>query len=147
MNPELHIELRADADQATRREVIDMLMAHNFKFAPQVPDRDVTLLLRDEAGAIRGGLLGESYWGWLHVSILVVAQELRGGGWGARLLAAAEAEALRRGCHAVHLDTFSFQALPFYNGHGYEVFGELSDYPPGHTRYFLRKKLAPAAST
>jgi len=37
------------------------------------------------------------------------------------------------------LDTFSFQARPFYERHGYECFGELRDHPPGHSHYFMRK--------
>jgi endonuclease/exonuclease/phosphatase (EEP) superfamily protein YafD len=37
--------------------------------------------------------------------------------------------------------TFSFQARPFYEKFGYEVFATLEDYPPGHRKYFLRKAL------
>ncbi|RQX83694.1 hypothetical protein DF034_05110 [Burkholderia anthina] len=40
------------------------------------------------------------------------------------------------------LDTFDFQARTFYEKRGYVRFGELPDYPVGHTRIFLTKKLA-----
>ena len=50
-------------------------------------------------------------------------------------------EPLRRGCRHAHLDTFTFQALGFYEKHGYSVWGALDDLPPGFTRYFLRKDL------
>ena len=30
---------------------------------------------------------------------------------------------------------------PFYEGRGYEVFGTLDDYPKGHKKFFLKKKL------
>ena len=50
--------------------------------------------------------------------------------------------AASRGCFAATLDTHSFEALGFYQKRGYEVFGTLEDYPPGHTKYFLRKRLA-----
>ena len=39
------------------------------------------------------------------------------------------------------MDTFSFQARPFYEKLGYRVFGQLPDYPRGQTRYFLAKAL------
>jgi hypothetical protein len=52
-----------------------------------------------------------------------------------------EAEAIRRGCHGAFLDTFSYQARPFYEKLGYEVFGTLEDYPPGHQRFYMRKRL------
>ena len=55
----------------------------------------------------------------------------------------AEMRALERGCHSAWVDTFSFQAPGFYPRLGYEVFGEL-DYPPGHKRIFLQKRLAAA---
>jgi len=35
------------------------------------------------------------------------------------------------------LDTYSFQALEFYERLGYAVFGTLDNYPPGQKRIFL----------
>ncbi len=94
-----------------------------------------------------GGLLGYTNWEWLFVKILWVTQELRGSGVGRQLLLAAEAEARQRGCRHAHLDTFSFQALGFYERLGYRVFGQLEDYPVGHTRYFLQKRDLAAPDT
>ena len=37
----------------------------------------------------------------------------------------------------------SFQALPFYQKYGYQVWGQLDDFPPGHTHYYLRKEFSP----
>ena len=53
----------------------------------------------------------------------------------------AEREAIRRGCRTIWLDTFTFQARGFYERLGYSVFGTLEDYPPGHSRFFLKKSL------
>lgn len=66
---------------------------------------------------------------------------MRGQGYGTKLMAAAEAEARRRGCRDAYLDTFSFQARPFYERCGYEVFGTLEDFPTGHQRFVMRKSL------
>ena len=60
---------------------------------------------------------------------------------GSQLLLSAEQYARERGCQSVHRETFSFQARPLYEKHGYEVFAQLEDFPPGHTKYFLRKRL------
>jgi GNAT superfamily N-acetyltransferase len=92
--------------------------------------------------AISGGLYGFTDRGWLRIEVLVIQEHLRHQGIGARLLLAAEDEARRRGCHSAWLDTFSFQALPFYERHGYTIFGALDQYPDSHTRYFVRKSLA-----
>jgi ribosomal protein S18 acetylase RimI-like enzyme len=90
---------------------------------------------------IVGGVMGETYWDWFHLDLLWVKDELRGRGYGHRLLTLAEQEARQRGAKNAYLDTFSFQAPNFYKQHGYQVFGELEDFPPGHQRYFLTKKL------
>ena len=45
------------------------------------------------------------------------------------------------GCAHAYLDTFDFQARPFYERLGYTVFGLQDDYPPGHRRFFQRKVL------
>ena len=85
-----------------------------------------------------GGLWGETYWGWLYVDVLAIHEKARNQGWGTRLMAMAEEEALRRGCHHAHLDTFDFQALPFYQKLGYTVFGTLDQFPGEHKRYFQK---------
>jgi hypothetical protein len=38
-------------------------------------------------------------------------------------------------------NTYDFQALLFYERLGYEQFAALEDYPPGHSRHFLKKRL------
>ena len=57
----------------------------------------------------------------------------------------AESRARERGCIGVYLDTFEYQARPFYERLGYELFGTLEGYPPGYRQYYLAKRLAPPA--
>ena len=101
------------------------------------------VFIRDDDNTIVGGLTGGTYWGWLYVELLWIAEEARHAGYGSRLLAMAEAKAIELGCRYAHLDTMSFQALPFYERHGYSVFGVLDDVPAGsgERRYWLRKTL------
>ena len=110
---------------------------------PDVGRRDylpLALGLRDGAGALRGGAYGATMWGWLMLDGLRIAPELRRRGHGARLLAAAEAVAQKRGCRGVWLGTFDFQARSFYEGRGYSVYGQLPDFPAGHTHFQLAKR-------
>jgi GNAT superfamily N-acetyltransferase len=128
----------AEADLQTVREG---LHAFNTLHASDDHHQPLILFLRDPEGRLLGGLLGDTYWGWLYVGILWLEEGARRQGYGSRLLAAAEAEAVRRGCRHAHLDTMSFQALPFYEKHGYRAWGELDDMPEGFSRIFLSKPL------
>src|SRR5215475_6443810 len=87
-------------------------------------DRDwkpIRIFLRDEAGQIHGGITADLWGDWMHIIYLWVSEDLRHGGYGTRLLEAAEKEALAFGCHHAYLETFSFQARPFYERSGYTV--------------------------
>ena len=88
-----------------------------------------------------GGAFGDAWGGWLELTLLWVPEPLRGRRYGERLLRIAEEVARMQGCRGVFLNTFSFQAHPFYERFGYEVFGELPDHPVGHTLYFMKKML------
>jgi ribosomal protein S18 acetylase RimI-like enzyme len=101
----------------------------------------VNLFVKSRRGETLGGLLGGIWGGWLHITYLWIDEAVRGRDWGTRLMDQAEAYARERGCHSATLDTHSFQARPFYESRGYEVFGTLDDYPKGHKKFFLRKKL------
>ena len=101
----------------------------------------VCFALQTSGEKIVGGVLGEMYYGWLYVDLLWVKDELRGKGYDQRLMELLENEARKLGAKNVYLDTFSFQAPDFYKRQGYQVFGELQDFPPGHQRYFFTKQL------
>ena len=101
----------------------------------------LNLIEYDADGSIIGGLLGGTYWGWMYIDILWVREDHRRQGVGSRLLTEAEKEAMRRGCHHVHVDTMSWQAPAFYQKHGYEVIGVLPDIPLGNQKYLLMKAL------
>lgn len=109
---------------------------------PPLNYQPVAVLVKDNANHILGGLIGGTYWQWLHVQSLWVDTTLRGRGFGRDLLLTAEREALRRGCVGAYVNTHDFQALGFYQKQGYEIAGELADFPPGHRRYLLRKRLS-----
>src|SRR5258707_8783235 len=119
----------------------DQIDEHNMLRTGRRDFRPLASFVRDDNGAIVAGLYGFTWAGWLEIKSLWVREDLRGRGHGRRLLAAAEAEARVRGCHRVWLDSYTFQAPTFYQQFGYEVFGQLPDYPAPHGRVFLTKTL------
>lgn len=101
----------------------------------------LAVFARDGDGRLVAGVQGMVNWNWLHIALFWISAERRRGGLGSQLLAAIENAARERGCVYAHLDTFSYQARPFYERHGYTLFATLDDYPPGQQRFFLRKTL------
>lgn len=95
----------------------------------------------DENQNVIAGILGGTYWGWLHIDILWVDENFRYKKIGSRLLIAAENEAKKRGCHSVHVDTMSWQAPEFYKKHGYELISELDNIPNGYKKFHFIKRL------
>jgi GNAT superfamily N-acetyltransferase len=95
----------------------------------------------DEIGKPIGGAVGHGSFDWVFVELLFIPPSLRGKGIGTKLMRQVEDFARERGLIGIWLDTFSFQARPFYEKLGYSVFGTLEDHPSGGGRYFLSKRL------
>lgn len=131
-------ETPTDEDRAA---VLAPLRAYNLAQAGDPRFEPVAIVLTDDAGARVGGLWGKCAYDWLFVEFLAVPEAYRGAGHGAALMKEAEAIARARGCVGIWLDTYSFQARGFYEKLGYAVFGAIDDFPIGHQRFFLRKRL------
>jgi GNAT superfamily N-acetyltransferase len=104
--------------------------------------RPLKIFLRGQADEVMGGAIGNCFGGWLYIGLLWVEKSLRNRGYGTRLMHLIESEAIGLGCRNAHVDTYSFEAKPFYERLGYELFATLEDYPQGHRKYFLKKRLA-----
>lgn len=128
----------AGAEGQLVRDRLDMYNIGQTGISTYYP---VNFFVKSARGETMGGLMGGIWGGWLHIAWLWIDEAVRGKDWGTRLMDSAEAYARERGCHSVTLDTHSFQARPFYERRGYEVFGTLDDYPAGHKKFYLRKKL------
>ena len=121
--------------------VREALQQFNNKIVENDGHTPLNFVEYDADGNVIAGIIGGTYWGWMYVDILWVHEDYRGQGIGTKLLLEAEKEAIRRGCHHVHLDTMSWQAPEFYKKHGYEVIGLLPDIPSGNQKYLLIKAL------
>ena len=134
------MRIDGEMSEADERTVVRGLLAFNEKWLGPSNEQPVRFVARDEFGVV-GGLVGHTRWSWLYVAKLWVDERGRGKGIGTQLLAAAEERARTRGCTDASLDTFEYQARPFYEKLGYELFGTLDGYPPGYRQFYLRKRL------
>ena len=142
MDDNVELEITDRPAAADREAVRQGLIAFCDRFLGPCDLRPIGIFVRGPQG-LQAGLIGETGRGVMKVALLWVAEELRGQGIGSRLLQAAEAEAVARGCRKVLLDTYDFQARPFYERHGYEVFAEFRGFVGDHGSFFLTKDLVP----
>ena len=136
------VQIDSEVSEADELAVVRGLLAFNEAWIGPSNEQPVRFVARDELGLV-GGLLGHTRWKWLYVAKLWVDERGRGKGIGTQLLAAAEELARTRGCTDASLDTFEYQARPFYEKLGYELFSTLDGYPPGYRQFYLRKRLQP----
>jgi GNAT superfamily N-acetyltransferase len=142
MTGRFRTELQINPATSEIRWLEDRLRAYNRSQAGNGGHLSFLIKLLGLENNFVGGVFAKISYRWLFIDTLWVAEEVRGTGHGRSLLTQAENEARRHGCGNAWVDTFSFQARGFYEKNGYAIFGELPDYPPGQTRYFLCKSLA-----
>jgi GNAT superfamily N-acetyltransferase len=135
LSSEPHLAAEREQEFQDAIDQFNMLVTGDRDFHP------IRILLRDDENQPQGGILADVWGGWLYIRVLWINEPLRGHGYGTQLLQVAEDEARQLGCRHAHLETFSFQASEFYPRFGYEIIATLEDYPPGHTKYYMRKTL------
>lgn len=130
------------ADELDR--ILKPLVAFNSPHTAAIAERPhLAIVLRQpETAEIIGGLYAVDELNWLFVKYLVVPEALRGKGLGRQLMGEAERIARERGYRGIFLDTYDFQARPFYLKLGYQQFGELEGDEHTPRRFFLRKLLS-----
>jgi GNAT superfamily N-acetyltransferase len=142
-DPEVTIDLTDTAAEAERAVIAEGLRAYNEAQAGYGDSRALNILARDpETNQVVGGLLGRTSLGLLRVELFFLPEDLRRNKLGSRILAMAEEEAKQRGCTRAVLSTVHFQAPGFYVKQGWEVAARIDCAPPGHTRFYMTKKLS-----
>lgn len=141
--PPVSYKLNRRGDPKIARAADRGLSAHNKPFSGPSNFNYFTISAHNQKGKLIGALDAYGFYGWLFVRYLWVDGRYRRGEHrvGSELMDRAEAYARERGYYGIWLDTFEFQARPFYEGRGFSVFGELKDNPPGYSRYFMQKMI------
>ena len=138
MEPDL--TLTDQPDPGLRDAITAIFRAHSAAHGLPVDFHPLAVELRRD-GVLLGGLNGRTGRGWLYVELLALPMDAHGQGLGRRLMAMAEAEAVRRGCQGAFLNTIAFQAPGFYEKLGYREFGRLVDGNPRLDRIWFSKRL------
>ncbi|WP_333849766.1 GNAT family N-acetyltransferase [Leclercia sp.] len=124
-----------------KEELLVGLRGYNARFVDFSKLGQLGVFCRDDSGVMTGGLIADTRGPWLCIDYLWVSDSERGSGLGSKLVSLAEQEGIQLGCRHGLVDTFSFQALPFYEKQGYELQMSLSDFPvEGSQRHYLIKK-------
>ena len=98
--------------------------------------------ITDDEGSVIGGCIVEIDSRKVAcLDTLWVDEACRGQGFGSALIREAERAAREKGCYAMTLGTFDFQARPLYEKHGFTVCGTIRDWPRGHENYLMMKRL------
>jgi ribosomal protein S18 acetylase RimI-like enzyme len=97
--------------------------------------------IRDEQGKIVGGCAGDNLYGCLYVGQLWLTEQLRGNGYGTKLMQEAENLARKSDCNFMAVNTFNWEALDFYKKLGFYVEFERKGFDKNSIFYFLRKDL------
>ena len=140
---ETAITLTDAPDDEERAVITDGLRAYNEAQAGPWDGRPLAIFARDpQTKQVVGGLLGRTSLGLLRVDTFFLPEELRCDRLGSRILAMAEQEGRRRGCTRAVLSTLHFQAPGFYLKQGWEIAARIECEPPGHTRFYMTKKLS-----
>ena len=107
-------------------------------------DQERVLKITDSEGKLIAGIVAVIHsWGTAELDLLWVDERYRRKGMASALIREAEAFFRENGCKLAIVDTFDFQARSLYEKHGYSLYGTVEDFPKGHCKCYLKKRLDP----
>ncbi|EFU76849.1 acetyltransferase, GNAT family [Lachnoanaerobaculum saburreum DSM 3986] len=138
----MKLKLKLENIESKRtEEPANLIRAYNRSNREPSKSEPLNIYLEDEQGNLKAGMVAETFGNWLEIEYLYVSDDLRGQGIGSKILKVAERESKERGCKYSFVDTFNFQALKFYEKHGYKEVFALKKYPYTGERYYYTKEL------
>ncbi|MFT4291915.1 GNAT family N-acetyltransferase, partial [Enterobacter sp.] len=95
----MHLSTTDNVTQQEKDELLTGLRAYNGQFLDLTTfSGDIGVYVRDDKGAMLGGLIGVRKGDWLNIDFLWVSDSVRGSGVGSQIIKTAEDEARRKGC-------------------------------------------------
>ena len=135
------VTITDDDSEEAARAIRDGLTAFNRKAVDLPEPLPVNVIVRDAAGAIRGGVVARFALDTVYIDLVWLDDSVKGGGTGRAMMERAEERARALGARIAWLYTMSWQARPFYERLGYKLLAEMPYASGRHRRYFMWKKL------
>ena len=121
-------------------KILHRLQEYNAPFW-EADDRHKYIITLNDNNSIIGGIVFTIFGEWLEIDFFWVDSEKRSRGYGKQILEKVEIYAKSKSCKYSFLNTFNFQAKPFYEKNGYKVVYTQNNYPITNSRYFMEKQL------
>ncbi|KTD46196.1 GNAT family N-acetyltransferase [Legionella quateirensis] len=114
----------------------------NSPYFGSKPSQPFNIYIIDSRSDVIAGLTGFYKGKYARVDLFWVHEHFRNQGLGKKLFFKLEQFSKMKGCLYIQLDTFDFQARPFYEKLGFECVGTISKWVDDRDCHFMRKILA-----
>jgi GNAT superfamily N-acetyltransferase len=117
------------------------IIDYNAPFFGSNPSQPFTIYIKNLQSEVIAGLTGFYKGKYARVDLFWVHNEFRYQGLGKKLILKLEEFSKIKGCCYIQLDTFDFQARPFYEKLGFECLGTISRWVEDRDCHFMRKTI------
>lgn len=129
-----------DPDPEDKKAIVDAMLAYHADKGHPRKSEIYSIIMKNQENKVVGGVIVSFLWNGMEIQTLWVDENLRGQGWGRKLMEAIE-EAIKRGCTIAYTNTFTWQAPDFYSKFGYSIYGRLDGFPEGNSLTYFYKNL------
>lgn len=141
LNMTYDIKLIENPDPKDVQILNDGIMAYAKQKKGFGPIRFFGFFVRNEANHIVGGCQCDMLYGCLYVGSLWISENLRGQGYGTKLMNHVEKLANDHDFNFIAVNTMDWEALEFYKKLGFKLEFERHGFIENSVFYFLRKNL------
>ena len=117
------------------------IIDYNAPFFGSNPSKPFTIYIKNLNSEVIAGITGFYKGKYVRVDLFWVHNEFRHQGLGKKLSVKLEEFSKTKGCSYIQLDTFDFQARPFYEKLGFECIGTIPKWVEDRDCHFMRKAI------
>lgn len=128
-------------DERINNTIKQGVLAFNQPYFGVQEAKPFTIYIIDDNKSILCGLYGCHFDKYIRVDMTWVDESYRKKGFGKKLFQKLDEYARQKHCKYIQLDTFDFQAKPFYEKMGFECIGTIPKWVEGYDCHFMRKTL------